>query len=69
MHELRPVERRDDPQNRPPAKVNLVECSACHFPVPESELSVFTGRRMCRNCIAGWFEDDDAEEVDSGDQK
>jgi hypothetical protein len=33
----------------------------CRAVVPADQLAFFSGRRLCRNCIAGWFEDDEAE--------
>jgi hypothetical protein len=63
VHIPRAVERTQNPLNEASAKANLVECPGCHWPVPANELTGFTGRKMCRNCIAGWFgEDDDAED-------
>ena len=33
----------------------------CRGVVPADQLSFFGGRKLCRNCIAGWFEDDETE--------
>jgi hypothetical protein len=55
------VERDTLIPNRPHPKIAVAECPMCRAVVPADQLNFFSGRRLCRNCIAGWFEDDEAE--------
>lgn len=64
MHVFQTVERLQDSSNRPQAKASLVECPTCHFPFASADLTTFNGRKMCRNCVAAWFEDDEADNKD-----
>jgi hypothetical protein len=61
------VDRTPDVPNRPHVKLSVVECPMCRTLVPIDQLNYFSGRKMCRNCIAGWFDDDDAENDDKRD--
>lgn len=64
---LRTVDRATDLSNRPQPKVNVIQCPMCRAVVPTEQLTYFSGRKMCRNCIAGWFDDDDSENDDKRD--
>jgi hypothetical protein len=39
----------------------------CRAAVPADQVSFFGGRKLCRNCIAGWF-DDEAEDDEKHDE-
>jgi hypothetical protein len=41
--------------------VAVAECPMCRVVVPTDQLTYLMGRKMCRNCVASWFEDDEAE--------
>jgi len=58
------VERSTDLPNRPHPKVAVVECPMCRVSVPVDQLTLFSGRNLCRNCVSAWFEDDEAESDD-----
>ena len=62
MHLPVAVDRVGDSQHDTHPKVPLVDCPTCRFPVPENEVMAYAGRKMCRNCIAAWFDEDDAED-------
>jgi hypothetical protein len=55
------VERDTHIPNRPHPKIAVAECPMCRGVVPADQLSFFGGRKLCRNCIAGWFEEDEAD--------
>jgi hypothetical protein len=44
--------------------VAVVECPMCRVSVPVDQLTLFSGRNLCRNCVSAWFEDDEAESDD-----
>jgi formylmethanofuran dehydrogenase subunit E len=61
------LERATDLPHRPQPKLSVVECPMCRTVVPVEQLAYFSGRKMCRNCVAGWFDDDDVESDDKRD--
>ena len=67
MHSPHIVERLLDPPNRPQPKVVVAECPMCRIVVPADQLTHFVGRRICQNCAAAWFEDDEPEKNDKTD--
>ena len=64
MQSVRVMERTPEFSSREKGAAALVECPTCHFPVASKEVTVYAGRRMCRNCIAACFYDDEAEDDD-----
>jgi hypothetical protein len=40
----------------------LVECPMCHSRVPESKLGWHIGRKLCLDCLAAWFDDEETED-------
>ena len=67
MQSVRVMERTPEFSGREKGAAALVECPTCHFPVPAKEVTVYAGRRMCRNCISAWFYDDENDEDDKRD--